>query len=394
MLKSKPKKTIIFFMPLFGGGGGERVVSELYPRFKQDMECVIVCFESKNYYPYQGRLIALNLRPSKNLLGKAWNLLVGTYKFWRVLHKEKPAWVMSLGNLPSIINIICHNNPIVRVGNPLSEGSTMYRLLGKLLFPKAAKIIAVSKGLEQELIHTFHIPKGKIEMIYNPIDTRKIEQLSQESLDTEYQGVFQNRVLITVGSLVGQKGQWHLIRAFSQAHKRQADLKLVLLGEGELESRLKDLAKDLGIEDSVYFLGWQKNPFKFLVRSQLFVASSLWEGFGNALVEALACGLPVISTDCKAGPREILAPNTDQEAHTKDIEYGQYGVLVPVCAKTFPRAESPLSPNEAILEKAIMEILYNEKMRKSFARKASERAKDFDVQKIVPQYEALLNEIC
>ena len=125
-------------------------------------------------------------------------------------------------------------------------------------------------------------------------------------MNPEFQELFSFPVVINVARLEEQKGQEYLIRSFVRIKKEIPLTKLVILGEGHLEHKLRDLAKGLGLEQDVVFLGWQKNPFKFLAYSKVFVLSSLWEGFPNTLLEAMALGLPVISTDCPSGPNEII----------------------------------------------------------------------------------------
>nr|WP_272499985.1 glycosyltransferase [Chromohalobacter moromii] len=123
-------------------------------------------------------------------------------------------------------------------------------------------------------------------------------------------------VVLHVGRLDVQKNQALLLSAFSLAVNSVPNLKLVILGEGEEKKNLEELASELGVKDSVDFVAFQDNPYPYYKAADLFVLSSDWEGFGNVIVEALACGTPVISTDCPGGPRTILAN-------------GKYGVLVP-----------------------------------------------------------------
>jgi len=136
------------------------------------------------------------------------------------------------------------------------------------------------------------------------------------------------------------------------------------LGEGELENELRELTKSLGLKNDVFFLGWQKNPFKFLARAKVFVLSSLWEGLPNTLIEALACGVPAVSTDCSSGPNEI-------------IENNKTGILVPV-------------KNEQTLAQAIVKLLNNPSFSQELAQKGKNRAEDFSVRNIINQYERII----
>jgi glycosyltransferase involved in cell wall biosynthesis len=193
-----------------------------------------------------------------------------------------------------------------------------------------------------------------------------------------------------------------LLRVFKALKEKHKDLKLVILGEGELKDYLVKLSEELGLKTyfwdrdalsesfDVYFLGFQKNPFKFIARSKLFVFPSLWEGFPNALVEAMACGVPVVSSDCRSGPREILAPNTDFSHQTQKPEFAEYGVLMPVFDVKYKTAKEPLEEREIMWVETIDKLLEDESLRKNHSEKAKQRAEDFRIEKIVQEWKEVL----
>ncbi len=195
---------------------------------------------------------------------------------------------------------------------------------------------------------------------------------------------------------------WYLLRVFKALKEKHKDLKLVILGEGDLKDYLVGLSEGLGLKTyvwdtdelsesfDVYFLGFQKNPFKFIARSKLFVFPSLWEGFPNALVEAMACGVPVISSDCKSGPREILAPNTDFNHQTQKPEFAEYGVLMPVFEIKYKTAKEPLEEREIMWVETIDKLLEDEILRKNYSEKAKQRAEDFTIEKVVQEWKEVL----
>lgn len=387
------RKKLIFLVPNLDGGGG-RVISELSLKLPETIQKIIVSFENKIKYPFQGKLIILGTPLSKNFLFKSFIFWRGILKFRKIVIRENPDWTISLGNLQNIINILVGKNPIVRVDNYISEGNKkfsgrIYLILAKILFNRAKKVIVVSKAIREDLIKRFNVKKEKIQVIYNPIDIEKIERLSKEEIEPEYKRTFEYPVIINIGALIDQKGQWHLIRAFSEAKKINKDLKLIILGEGELESFLSKLIKGFDLENDVYLLGWQENPFKFLARSKLFVLSSLWEGLGIVILEALACGVPVISSDCMAGPREILAPDTNINFQTEDIEYAKHGVLIAPFDRRFYKVGDPLTREEKMLSKTILELITNEELVNELNKNARKRAMDFEIRSIIKEYNFL-----
>jgi glycosyltransferase involved in cell wall biosynthesis len=238
-------------------------------------------------------------------------------------------------------------------------------------------------------------------VIYNPYPIDEIRELAKEPLGS-YEEIFKHPVLITAGRLTKQKGQWYLLRVFKALKEKHKDLKLVILGEGELKDYLVKLSQELGLKTyvwdrdklsesfDVYFLGFQKNPFKFIARSKLFVFPSLWEGFPNALVESMACSVCVVSSDCRSGPREILAPNTDFNYQTQKPEFAEYGVLMPVFEVKYKTAKEPLEEREIMWVETIDKLLEDESLRKSYSEKAKQRAEDFRIEKIVQEWKEVL----
>lgn len=180
-----------------------------------------------------------------------------------------------------------------------------------------AKVIAVSTGTAEDFLTIFPQFANKISVIYNPVAVDEIQSLAKQWQDNLSLLSGKKHVIMSVGRLEAEKGYATLLRAFSEIENYQDSL-LVICGEGRERKNLEKLAQLLGIQDNVYLPGFVANPYSYLTHADLFVLSSRSEAFGVVLVEALAAGIPVVSTDCPSyGPREILLN-------------GEIGKLVPV----------------------------------------------------------------
>jgi len=374
-LNERPKKVFLLATSL-EMGGMERVIADLSLNLSAEIERTIVLLRHQATLPYDfgKKIVSFSLPASNNI----YNLISGVIRLRKLIKNEKPDHVVSFGFHANIANVLSCKKSIVRADTYLSVAHGRFgRFLIKHIYSKAQKIVCVSFGVAQDLVKNLKIKKDKIKVIYNPIDIKKILYLAEHPSESEYKYIFDSPVIINAGRLEKQKGQQFLIKAFKGVKKEVKDAKLVFLGIGGLESELKQLVKNLGLENSVYFLGWQKNPFKFFSKSKIFVSSSLREGLPGAILEAMACGLPIISTDCKSGPREILALKTDIAKEAKNIEFQEYGILTPVLNA------------EKFLEDAIIRILTDKKLSESLSKKSLQRASDFDVSKIIKEWDFL-----
>jgi len=268
-----------------------------------------------------------------------------------------------------------------------------------------AKLVTVSEGIRESFIETLGISQDKIMTIYNPYDIAEIDKLASEELKV-FAPLFAHRVLATTGRLTIAKGQWFLLRIFKELKTTIPDIKLVILGDGELKDKLIPLSEELGLktytiwsgaqlDDSydVYFLGFQKNPFKFVKQAKLFIMTSLWEGFGNTIVEAMACGTPVISTNCKSGPGEIIYPELDKKNELNEPCYDGMGVLMPVFQNKLVGASEPLSEREKLWIDVLHRLLNDENKLLHYANAGPKRADDFRLEKIMQEWMNLINSI-
>lgn len=375
-------------------GGGERVVSELSLGLPDSIERIIVLFKNEIFYPYKGKLISLDIPFSNGFLPKIYYFLKGLFRLRKIIRKEKPDYVIAFGFSADLLAIFAGKNALVSAHSLWTKchGGIIEKNLIRIFFNKSKKVICVSETVAEDLIKNFWVRREKIEVIPNPIDVKKIQELAVLSLEPERRGIFKNPVIINMGRFSRDKNHYSLIRAFQEIKNKIKDVKLVILGDGEKEEFLKQLIKELGLEDSVYLLGRQDNPFKFLSKAKVFVLSSLREGLPCSILEAMACGLPIISADCQSGPREILAPETDIKRQAKDIEYAEFGILTPIFDKKIYKSAEPLAESEKKLAEAVTSVLTDKKLSDNLIKKSKQRAEDFDIKNIIKKWEFLEND--
>ncbi len=395
---------LYFLINSLAGGGAEKVAIKLSEHLPVS---TFISLERDVKYKTDKPIFFLSNHSTKTSpITKTLSIPIYAYKLSKFL--EKNSLVVSFLERANFVNIISKpfkkHRAIISVRMDQQTGHVglrkLNKLLVKILYPKADLIIAISYGVKQSLIN-LDIEEEKIKVIYNPYPIDEIIELAKEPLGS-YEEIFKHPVLITAGRLTKQKGQWYLLRVFKALKEKHKDLKLVILGEGELKDYLVGLSQELGLKTyvwdrdalsenfDVYFLGFQKNPFKFIARSKLFVFPSLWEGFGNVLVEAMVCGVCVVSSDCRSGPREILAPNTDFNYQTQKPEFAEYGVLMPVFKVKYKTSNEPLEEKEIMWVETVDKLLEDESLRKKYSEKAKQRAEDFSIEKIVQEWKEIL----
>lgn len=375
------KKKVSIFIYSLAGGGAERVVSTLLYELREFYDITLVLMNNTIDYsiPNEQKIVFLsNSNPNENGIFKFVKIPFLAYKYGRYCATSKIDISFSFMNRPNYINALSkffgNRSKIIiseRIYTSMEYHSNslkdhLSRVLIKWLYPKADLIVPNALAIKRDLEQKFHI-HTKFAVINNPFDINKITQPREDNIDFNYNGF----VFINVARLQSQKNHELLIKAFSQL-KHEAQL--IILGEGALLESLQILINSLDLNNKIHLLGFKSNVYQFLTRADCFILSSNYEGFPNVLVEAMACELPVIATDCLSGPREILAPNSNQDMCLKhDIELGQYGILTPI--------------NDIHnLEKAMNTIITNENLRDSYKIKSRQRAQDFSKEKIILQF--------
>lgn len=319
------RRPIAFFLPALYGGGAERVTLNLAQGvasrgYQVDLVVAVTQGHYTSRMPQGVRLVSL----------RAGRVLTSLPRLVRYLRKERPRALFSAMDHANLIAICAskiaftstpvvvsvHNTPSYARMRARSWLARYSHLWSRVLYRHARKVVAVSQGVAEDLIRTTGLHSGQVQVIYNPVITPEMYALSEQELNHPWFQPGEPPVILGAGRLVPEKDFTTLIRAFALIRKSQ-QARLVILGDGPERRNIETLVNELGLTDDVQLPGFVENPYQYMKRSSVFALSSVTEGLPTVLVEALALGVPVVSTDCPSGPREILGN-------------GVFGKLVPV----------------------------------------------------------------
>lgn len=297
------KKKVMLIVPMLHQGGFERVCVATARLLAPYCEVCIVLFDSHDIaYDIEGLdVIDIHLGVRDGLVGKVFRVIQRSLKVWRLKHKLQADIAYSFGSTANIVNVLSGRRAKVWVGlrsymDMEDEGKI------RLFVRRADRILCCSRRIEEEIRKKYGC--GRAVTLYNPLDIEDLRAKAQAE-DPRMPWGDGGRVIVSMGREDEVKGFWHLIKAFALVRQKVSDAGLMIIGDGEFK-KYKKLAEELGLEEKVYFTGMKRNPFSYLKSAQVYVLTSYREGFPNALVEAMALGLPVIAADCPTGPSEIL----------------------------------------------------------------------------------------
>lgn len=307
-----------------GDGGVERMVANLCAEFAQQVGVDLLAIKADGGHasriPPTVNLMHLKARHSWTSIGEIAAYLRHARPDALLVAKDRAGRAALRAKARAGVDTPVY----IRLGTNLSAAlerkdalSRWLRVLPmRRLYPRAAGVIAVSEGVRQDTLKITGLPPQRVHVIRNPVITSALAPQAAEPVPHAWLRDKTLPVVMGMGRLTRQKDFPTLIRAFAQLQPA-CPSRLILLGEGKDRAELEALAAQLDVAPRVLFAGFQKNPYAWLSRADLFVLSSAWEGSPNALTEALALGIPSVSTDCRSGPVEIL-------------DNGRFGPLVDV----------------------------------------------------------------
>ncbi len=392
---------VLFVIATLDKGGAERTLSNIVTHFPDGWQIDILINNKECIdYPYKGNILSLSLpgfgekKSVLYLLKEVVKRTVYLKKIKRDNHYRACISVLPSSNVSNVLSGNKYCKTIVSI-HSMNDKCGMIGRLGvfffvKILYHCADKIIVVSREIAVRLIKQFKIPGNRVDTIVNGYDNEWAQEKMKMFPETGRKDILdgkKDKILVTVGRLAEQKGQWHLIRAFSEVVKQEPETKLVIVGGGVLKRYLTELIRMYRLEEKVILTGYSDNPLWYSALADVFVLPSLSEGYPNALVEAVCCGKPCIAADVHSGVREILAPDLDAAGERTDhISEEEYGILIPVCSGKKYQNKETLEPAEKKMADAIVMLLRDDEKRKHYMHKSVERSKDLDIKKIIDKW--------
>ena len=370
---------VAVFIYSMTAGGAERVTSYLLSYLvNQGVEVHLILMNDTFKYEVPSNLnihYIENSNPLEAGILKWVKLPMLAWRYARLLKKLEITHSFSLLTRPNYINILSRfftshkfkliiserNYPSLQYGYNNLQSKINHSMV-RSLYRKADLIISNAKASAADLAENFNCLDSRIKVIYNPIDIEKIDQITSNA-DPFDPNVFN---IVSVGRLDVVKNHQLAIRAV----KDLKNVHLHIVGFGGLENELKKLIEDLDLTDRVFLMGFQSNPFQYIKAADLFVLSSNHEGFPNVLLEAMACGCPVISTNCKSGPDELLEV---EDPDINGILKTKYGIMVP-------------TNNMDLMRQGIEYFIENPDYHNSCGKNARQRAENFSKEIILKKY--------
>ncbi len=375
------KKNLMLMVPMLHQGGFERVCITTARLMQEYYNVHILIFSSKDInFDIDGLdVIDINVPAKKGVANKIINVIKRVNKTRKIKKELGIDIAYSFGSSSNYVNVLSKGKEKVLTGLRCQtdmERSDQIRLFCS----RSDQVLSCSKEIVRQLLRDYNYDRSTY--IYNPLDTENIcEKGSQSVEDFPFKGEGL-KIISCMARNDYIKGIWHLVKAFSLVHDKCPSARLVVVGAGNWDA-YRELANELNVENEVAFTGMKKNPFSYVAASDVYVCSSNHEGFPNAVLEAMALKKPVVSADCKTGPREILLSEEEYNElitripsgdSIKEAIEGTYGILVPDMGEEVNMDPEVITDGEKILADKILSLLTDDDKLFHYAQKAEERS--------------------
>lgn len=342
---------IAIYCPRLTGGGAEKIAGMLSKELSQYYKDVyfFVLYKKNITYEYGGQIVDFGFDDIDNkYVGKRkwFKKFIAYLKLpMRMKNRKRElniSCTISFLDFPSIINILSKANDkiIVSIRSPKTPQKSqthsirnrlrvfVCHALLKLFLKRADVVVPASYGIGEDLTTNFNVSKNKVRVIYNFINIDAILNQKNKEIEEREKNFIENKFnILCVGRLEEEKNPRTLLTSFAKVAKHFSDVNLIFLGDGSLRASLIEETKILGIESKVMFVPYTNNPYKYMSRCDALIVDSLYEGYPNVIIEAMACSLPVLSVDCFSGPREIIDNMKSYKEKIQGIKCCDKGIL-------------------------------------------------------------------
>lgn len=404
---SKSELRILILIPNLGRGGAQQVYRDQLTFFSKHYNTIGCVFNWDDTFEddRMPNMISLGIPAGKNVFSKVYFFIRRVFALsaikkkydinFSISHLEGADYVNLLSKRKDSVVCWIHGSKVFDKEIEGIIGTVRKNFFIPFTYRFADKVITVSEGIRQELINIFKVPLKKVKTIYNSFALDDIVSKAGQEVTPGIEALFlQQQVLITHCRLSRPKNLFALIDIYSFL-KTDRNIPLIILGDGELRDKLLTYCKEKDLrvytiwettlrfttDYDVYFLGYERNPYRFLSRATLYIMTSSWEGFPLALCEAMACGVPVLSSDCYTGPREIISPQLSAPQPIVQPIIAPYGILMPLAVQE----------NIKVWADTILQLLNDDIQRQQLAESGKERVSAFDRKKISMQWLDLID---
>jgi glycosyltransferase involved in cell wall biosynthesis len=402
---------ILFIISSLAQGGEQKAGMLLTNYLKKNHEVSVVCFEKKNNkdFDYLSTIYRIEIPRANTLIGKFIVFLRRILYLIRIKNKIKPDVSIAFSDTPTLVNILTFSKEtkISSIRQSLSNKNSLsiYKFLYKFMYQYSDILVPVSREINIELKKLYNI-KNHIYAL-NAIDINQINSFCIEEISVSLRQFFENPVIGFIGRFDVQKCNWDAVKVFLLIKNKIPNIKLIMVGgvdkSNPINYQIFDFCRSFlssnGLKVVTYnsdnnsnnyvddcdviFFGHQSNPYKYISKCKLFILTSAWEGFPNALLEGMACKLPVVSTDCPTGPKEILVNDETQE---------EYGILLPTFKEQFSNSNL-LNETHEIWSERLISLINDEKGLKHYIKQSQKRVADYSLERILNKWEDILKNV-
>lgn len=372
------KKKIAFVVSNLNRAGTQNSVLRIITKLNstKHIKYLIVLNKSKEVKIDNVNIIYLNYT-TKSIFFRPINFLKKLSSINKIKKDLNFDFVVSFLLIPNLLNLLTRKETeytYVSIRNYVFLSYSkiflvLYKFLIIPIYKKADLIITVSKKLKLDLITKYKIEDVKIKVIVNGLDIQEIKELSDLPIKNEELHYFGSPTLVTVGRLTNQKGNFLLLDTYKSLRNQYSSLKLIIIGKGKNYKKIIKYLKKYKLTDSVRLLGERENPYRYISNSDIFILSSKYEGFPNVILEAMACEIPVISTNCLTGPNEII------DSHRDGILVGN-PKSIKLMSKRFKEE----------LANAITHLINNEKLQFKLINNAKHKVSKYDIDNVILEW--------